>query len=243
MPIDYSNSIYAQAAMKRLFELEPSAGNDYAGLKTYYHTIILQSQDSTGLPKLADYLGNFCEIEQQNWPAAISWFENKIANPESLEDSVFSIIDLGYTYFLMDNGGLKSAYTGMFPQYKFASLKDFEVNRDSLIALLFKKHTDNNNKLNDGTVADQSKVILMQNTPNPFTKSTVINYKLMEAAMVKITVYNQLGKSERVIENAYKDKDVYQTEFNASGLSSGIYYYTIEINGKPCASKKMSILK
>ena len=228
--------------MKRLFELEPLAGNDYAGLKTYYHTIY-QNQDSTSLPKLADFLGNFCEIEQQNWPAAISWFENKIANPESLEDSVFSIIDLGYTYFLMENSGLKSSYTGTYPQYKFTSLKDFEVNRDSLIALLFKTHTDNNNKLNDGTVADQSKVILMQNKPNPFTKSTVINYKLMEAAMVKITVYNQLGKQERVIENAYKDKGVYQTEFNASGLSSGIYYYTIEINGKPCASKKMSILK
>jgi len=242
MPVDYSNSIYAQAAMKRLFELESSAGNDYAGLKTYYHTIY-QNQDSTSLPKLADFLGNFCEIKQQNWPAAISWFEDKIANPESLEDSVFSIIDLGYTYFLMENSGLKSGYTGMYPQYKFTSVKDFEVNRDSLIALLFKTHTNGNNKLNDGTVADQSKVILMQNTPNPFTKSTVINYKLMEAAMVKITVYNQLGKQERVIENAYKDKGVYQTEFNASGLSSGIYYYTIEINGKPCASKKMSILK
>jgi len=242
MPVDYSSSIYAQAAMKRLFELESLAGNDYAGLKTYYQTIY-QNQDSTSLPKLADFLGNFCNIKSQNWPAAINWFEDKIANPESLEDSVFSIIDLGYTYFLMENSGLKSGYTGMHPEYKFTSINDFEVNRDSLIALLFKTHTNGNNKLNDGTIADQSKVILMQNTPNPFTKSTVINYKLMEAAMVKITVYNQLGKSERVIENAYKDKGVYQTEFNANGLSSGIYYYTIEINGKPCASKKMSILK
>ena len=33
MPVDYSSSIYAQAAMKRLFELESLAGNDYAGLK------------------------------------------------------------------------------------------------------------------------------------------------------------------------------------------------------------------
>lgn len=71
----------------------------------------------TLLIQLADIFANQCNIKLSNWPDAINWYENRILNPPSVEDSIFAIIDLGYLYFLMENSGLKSAYKGSLKQF------------------------------------------------------------------------------------------------------------------------------
>jgi len=71
-----------------------------------------------------------------NYPAAISRFEKVIKNPITPEDSIFAVIDLGYTYLLMENKEIESSYIGDLTIHKPSSLEDFEETRDYLLTLL-----------------------------------------------------------------------------------------------------------
>ncbi len=70
---------------------------------------------------------------------------------------------------------------------------------------------------------------LDQNYPNPFNPSTVIKYSLAKKSFVKLTVYDLLGRKIAELVNQDQDKGIHSVMFNASNLSSGIYFYKINI--------------
>jgi len=88
---------------------------------------------------------------------------------------------------------------------------------------------------------------LMQNYPNPFNPSTVIRYSIPQSGMVKLTVYNLLGQRIATLVNKIEEEGSYEINFNASGLSSGIYLYMFEafnVSGSKFTQvKKMMLLK
>jgi Secretion system C-terminal sorting domain len=89
---------------------------------------------------------------------------------------------------------------------------------------------------------------LCQNYPNPFNPTTTISYRLKENGYVKLMVYDTKGSLIKVLVNGTKDPGYYETEFNAKGLASGIYFYRIEVFGKGSTSvfsemKKTVLLK
>lgn len=69
---------------------------------------------------------------------------------------------------------------------------------------------------------------LYNNYPNPFNPATTISYDLPEAASVKLVVYDILGKEIARLVNEFKPAGSYTIQFNAKGLTSGIYFYSIE---------------
>jgi hypothetical protein len=69
---------------------------------------------------------------------------------------------------------------------------------------------------------------LGQNYPNPFNPSTLINYSLAEPGFVKLAVYNMLGEKVKVLVNEFKEAGHYNINFDASGLTSGAYFYKLE---------------
>lgn len=69
---------------------------------------------------------------------------------------------------------------------------------------------------------------LEQNFPNPFNPSTIINFSIAEASIVKIAVYNLLGQKVADILNEFQEAGLHSVTFNASELPSGTYFYTIE---------------
>ena len=71
---------------------------------------------------------------------------------------------------------------------------------------------------------------LAQNYPNPFNPSTKINFGLEKACNVEITVYNILGNKVVTLVNGIKSAGNHVASFNASNLSSGIYFYKIVTN-------------
>jgi hypothetical protein len=73
--------------------------------------------------------------------------------------------------------------------------------------------------------------ILSQNYPNPFNPSTNINYTVKEGGLVTLKVYNILGVEVATLVNGYKPAGIYQTDFNAAKLSSGVYLYRLSVNG------------
>jgi hypothetical protein len=83
---------------------------------------------------------------------------------------------------------------------------------------------------------------LAQNYPNPFNPSTVIKYQLPKESLVKITIYDVLGKTVATLINEKKSAGYHQLEFNASGLASGLYLYKIEA-GSFTDVKKMMLIK
>ncbi len=72
---------------------------------------------------------------------------------------------------------------------------------------------------------------LAQNYPNPFNPTTTIQFSVAEAVSVRIEVFNSLGQRVAVVVDTQFEAGYHQTPFNASSLSSGIYYYRIEAGG------------
>lgn len=83
---------------------------------------------------------------------------------------------------------------------------------------------------------------LSQNYPNPFNPSSTIRYAIPNSGFVKLNVYNALGEKVASLVNSQMEAGVYNVNFNASKLASGIYFYRIEA-GNFVSVKKMILMK
>jgi hypothetical protein len=83
---------------------------------------------------------------------------------------------------------------------------------------------------------------LEQNYPNPFNPKTVISYQLPVSGNVTLKVYDLLGREVATLVDEYRVAGRYEIEFNASELSSGIYFYKLQA-GKYAETKKMILLR
>ena len=73
-----------------------------------------------------------------------------------------------------------------------------------------------------------SEFSLSQNYPNPFNPSTVIRYTLSGNSSVTLKIYNTLGQEVvELLNNEAMDEGEYELTFDASALSSGLYFYRI----------------
>ena len=88
------------------------------------------------------------------------------------------------------------------------------------------------------------KLELYQNYPNPFNPSTIIAFDIPENGLVKLTIYDVLGREIETLINKWMNAGHYEFRFdgNASRLASGVYIYRISINNK-AMSRRMLLLK
>lgn len=83
---------------------------------------------------------------------------------------------------------------------------------------------------------------LSVNYPNPFNPSTTIQYQIPYSSSVSIKVFNIVGKEVATLVNELKPAGYYEVSFDASKLTSGVYFYTIRA-GNFIQSKKMMLVK
>jgi hypothetical protein len=149
-------------------------------------------------------------------------------------------IDLSYTdasLLTAGMGGFPVGDLGWFPT-QYASWKAQEATELAHIQSV----------LNTGNVTSVRSTELPQtfqleqNFPNPFNPSTVISYSVAKAGNVSLKVYNMLGQEVATLVNGYQAANSYDVNFNASGLSSGVYLYELR-TGSNAIVKKMVLMK
>jgi hypothetical protein len=87
-----------------------------------------------------------------------------------------------------------------------------------------------------------SKFALSQNYPNPFNPTTNISYQLPVSGHVSLKVFDLLGREVALLVNEQKFAGTYTATFNATNLSSGVYFYQLKI-GNLVTTKKMLLMK
>jgi hypothetical protein len=83
---------------------------------------------------------------------------------------------------------------------------------------------------------------LEQNYPNPFNPTTYINFSLKDAGFVTLNVFNSVGQVVETLVSQNMSAGKHQVDFDASKLTSGVYYYTLKAN-TISLTKKMVVLK
>lgn len=109
------------------------------------------------------------------------------------------------------------------------------------------KQIDNDGKFTYSNVIEVNlalpkSVELLQNYPNPFNPTTTISYVLPEAGNVTLKVFNPLGQEVATLINEYQESGIKHVNFDASNLTSGIYYYKIQF-GNVVKTNKMILIK
>jgi hypothetical protein len=95
-----------------------------------------------------------------------------------------------------------------------------------------------------GSFPEQNEIIsgFMENYPNPFNPTTTINYQIPTSGLVSIKVYDMLGREVATLVNEVKTEGIHTIQWNASGFSSGTYFYRIQTENFS-EIKKMTLIK
>ncbi|HEX38065.1 MAG TPA: T9SS type A sorting domain-containing protein [Candidatus Cloacimonetes bacterium] len=236
----YTLTDYAIYSMRNLLPMETISGQDFSSLKVYYLTEP-NCNINDERTKLSKYLANYCTIKLEQYPEAISFFENIISDPDTELDSVYAVIDAGYTYLLMENGG-KSGYIGKMAELKPKSEKEFRIMRDKLLSELFDIKETEQEEPNIEYAFE-----LKHNYPNPFNCKTTISFSLpLSTQKAELKIYNIRGQlvRELAIDNksgigsiSWDGLDIYGRK-----VGSGIYFYKLTADKKEIV-KKMVLMR
>ncbi|MCK4676876.1 MAG: T9SS type A sorting domain-containing protein [Bacteroidales bacterium] len=237
----HSDSKYVKASVKILLVLKRLFDQDFEGLQNYLDSIPTLWEDEI-TANVTDHVINWCNIEKEDYVAAIIWFEDQIENPNSYADSICAIIDLGYTYTLMDTTSNKSSgFIGNYPQYKPVSREAYEKNREYLVDLLFRKKSYSNQK--ESKPLQAATFNLQQNYPNPVRETTTIKYSISQQSYVKLNVYNTFGSMVKTLVNDTQSEGEKLVTFNIQNLSNGMYYYSLQVDNEIIGVRKMVVLR
>lgn len=84
---------------------------------------------------------------------------------------------------------------------------------------------------------------LQQNYPNPFNPATNISYSISKSVNVEIRLYDSEGRFLKHLENGFKQLGSYSINFSSEMLASGIYYYSLYVEGMLSDTKKAILIK
>ena len=97
--------------------------------------------------------------------------------------------------------------------------------------------------IESNTTALPSSAELHQNYPNPFNPNTKITYDLPSRGNVSLVINEMSGKQIAKLVNEFQIQGSYEVGFEAIGLPSGIYFYTLRVNGVAVTTRKMTLIK
>ncbi len=85
--------------------------------------------------------------------------------------------------------------------------------------------------------------ILQQNYPNPFNPTTTVSFVLVQSSLVSLRIYNSVGQEvATLINNEEMESGAHEILFDATGLTSGVYFYRLQA-GTFSETKKLILMK
>ena len=84
---------------------------------------------------------------------------------------------------------------------------------------------------------------LGNNYPNPFNPETSIDFTLTQPGFVSIKIFDIKGRLVDTLLNSKKSADTYKINWNTKNVSSGVYFYRLEVNKKAIDTKRMILIK
>jgi hypothetical protein len=185
----------------------------------------------------SDNGGNWALVKNDAWVASIITIGSNIF-VGSFGDGVWRSTNNGSTWGQINDGFSSGAYYVLSlvanDQYIYAGTNNSNVWRRPLSQIVTDIETENNSYLDNFS--------LEQNYPNPFNPSTTITFSIPNEELVTLKVFNALGEEVAELVNETKPAGNYSVSFNASELSSGIYFYKISA-GSFVEVKKMILMK
>lgn len=97
--------------------------------------------------------------------------------------------------------------------------------------------------IDDGIQVIPFNFSLYQNYPNPFNLSTKILYSIPNSDFVTLKIYDVLGVEVKALISDFQNKGMYSINFDASKLSSGIYFYKLQVGNNFVETKKMMLIR
>ncbi len=106
----------------------------------------------------------------------------------------------------------------------------------------FSEHSDNDD--DDGEIEIPESFVVKPNYPNPFNPSTMLRFSLAQEDRVTITVYDILGRPvSQLLENELFTAGHHEVIFDATGLSTGMYLYNIQLESGESQTEKMMFIQ
>ena len=226
---DYKDSSNATSCLSRIFncyEKKNSNTSEYSSLQSYFTNIFNDTSYSETQRNLSEDFLIKCKVKQNNIEEAISDYNTIYNNNQNTAKGIHALI----------NKEILSAGSGD----NLGGNDNIELRQNRINEILNSLIQKRNNVLKN--INTQAESFSLQNHPNPFNPITKINFQLPTSGNVKLKIYDITGKEVATLINEFKQSGRYSVAFDASNLSSGVYYYRIE-SGNIFEIKKMILIK
>jgi hypothetical protein len=230
----YPDSSWAQVAAVRLFENQRQIGSAFDDLGEYYATVEINYPEDTCLVETVQDLGTRTLVEDAQYPPALSTYEQIMANPPSLVDSSYAVVDHAITVMreqYESPGGLDSPY----PEVTAQTIRGLMQALHHVIPPVPRAHHQN-------YMRPPENYVLEQNYPNPFNATTTLRYAVPSSGLVRLTIYNIIGQKVATLVDRHQDAGYHSVTWNGTNLASGVYIYQLQANGHTL-TQKLVLLK
>lgn len=216
--------LYAYNKLYTIGNLIDTTDNYFSALQNIFSNLAQTIEDST-LMKIFAHNSTLCKVSKEEYVAAINDFEYVITQNPNSEEAFHAEMDLMTTALLVDTSSNQLGKT-VSGKYFVKGSNDYMTKLNRLIKKNFGVEEENTTK---GFLPEE--FTLMQNYPNPFNPITMIEYKIPMDTWVELKVYDILGREVKTMVDKFQAAGKYFVEFDASDLSSGVYFYKLVAQG------------
>lgn len=175
----------------------------------------------------------------------LHFFEGTVNGPMGLTHNVgknkvweATVIDSSYSQYSYSDPNV--TFDKVNNKFYLLYMKGDKVNHITRILFRSKENTTGIENSDDIIVKGFE---LHQNYPNPFNNSTNISYSISQTANIKLSLYNIKGEFVKNLIDRKQSKGRHTIVLESKDLNSGVYYYTLSVDGIPMSTRKLLYLK
>ncbi|MDO9578232.1 MAG: right-handed parallel beta-helix repeat-containing protein, partial [Candidatus Cloacimonadales bacterium] len=230
------------AASRLINCVDPENGFTFTDAQQLYETISADTSHIV-LSNLAQKQAVNCDRKNGDFQEAIMKYEDMLTDSLSYIDSILVQLNIIHTYFEAES---TSGRATLSFKYQENAIRDHEHARQKEASLLDLIREEIIEEGHFTPVIDKS--ILYNNYPNPFNPETTISFSIPEDSKVGITIYNIKGQKVKTLVSEDLEKGIHKIVWDSKdssgkSVSSGVYFYKLDVNGKTKGLKKMLLLK